>query len=408
MFKLAFKSLLNRRSSILLTITAIAVSVALLLAVERVKEQVQHNFANTVSGTDLIVGPRGSQIQLLLASIFHIGSMTNTMSWHSYEAITSRPEVSWAVPVSLGDSVGGLPVVATTPAYFQHYRYANQQPLEMKNGRWFRQKAEAVLGIEAARQLALSVGDRLTIAHGSGGLSFSEHSEHPIKVVGVLATTGTPVDQAVYVNLQTIESVHGLSGSGDNQSHQHAHPAESISAALVGLNVKPLALRLQREFNTYDAEPLTALMPGLTLQQLWKTLNVFEQTLNGMSAVVVLIGLIGMLTILLASLRERRREMAVLRAVGAGPLTLFSLLVTEAVLVTFIATLAGLGLLYLAQWLLMDVIHEQTGILFSLNLPTTAEWWRMGLVIVAGFVLSLIPAWRAYRQSLSDGLTVKV
>lgn len=408
MFKLAFKSLLNRRSSILLTITAIAVSVALLLAVERVKEQVQHNFANTVSGTDLIVGPRGSQIQLLLASIFHIGSMTNTMSWHSYEAITSRPEVSWAVPVSLGDSVGGLPVVATTPAYFQHYRYATQQPLEMKNGRWFRQKAEAVLGIEAARQLALSVGDRLTIAHGSGGLSFSEHSEHPIKVVGVLATTGTPVDQAVYVNLQTIESVHGLSGSGDNQSHQHAHPAESISAALVGLNVKPLALRLQREFNTYDAEPLTALMPGLTLQQLWKTLNVFEQTLNGMSAVVVLIGLIGMLTILLASLRERRREMAVLRAVGAGPLTLFSLLVTEAVLVTFIATLAGLGLLYLAQWLLMDVIHEQTGILFSLNLPTTAEWWRMGLVIVAGFVLSLIPAWRAYRQSLSDGLTVKV
>lgn len=410
MFKLAIKSLLNRKSSIILTITAIAVSVALLLAVERVKEQVQHNFANTVSGTDLIVGPRSSQIQLLLASIFHIGSMTNSMSWQSYEAIAARDEVSWSVPISLGDSVSGLPVVATTPSYFEHYRYADQQPLTLAQGRWFKHKAEAVLGIEAAQQLALSVTDNLTIAHGSGGVSFSEHSEHPIEVVGVLARTGTPVDQAVYVSLQTIESVHGLTSDGPQASHnhEHEHPAETISAALVGLKVKPLALRLQRQFNTYEAEPLTALMPGLTLQQLWKTLNVFEQTLNGMSAVVVLIGLIGMLTILLASLRERRREMAVLRAVGAGPLTLFSLLITEAVMVTLVATLAGLGLLYLVQWLMMDFIQQQTGILFSLNLPTVAEWWRMALVVAAGFVLSLIPAWRAYRQSLSDGLTVKV
>ena len=409
MLKLATQSLLNRKSSIILTIIAIAVSVALLLAVERVKEQVQQNFANTVSGTDLIVGPRGSQTQLLLASIFHIGSMTNTMSWTSFENIAGREEVSWAVPISLGDSVKGLPVVATTPAYFEHYHYANQRPLKLTTGSWFGADEQAVLGAEAAAELQLKVGNSLTIAHGSGGLSFSEHDQHPIKVVGVLKRTGTPVDQGVYVSLQTIETVHGMNDTNSTHAgHDHHHPAESISAALLGLKVKPLALRLQREFNTYEAEPLTALMPGLTLQQLWKTLNVFEQTLNGMSAVVVLIGLIGMLTILLASLRERRREMAVLRAVGAGPVTLFTLLVTEAVLVTMVATAAGLGLLYALQWGLMDIIHQQTGMLFSLHLPTAAEWLRMGLVVVVGFLLSLVPAWRAYRQSLSDGLTVKV
>lgn len=409
MLKLATKSLLNRKVSVLLTIVAIAVSVALLLAVERVKEQVQENFANTVSGTDLIVGPRGSQTQLLLASVFHIGSMTNTMSWASFEDIASRREISWAVPISLGDSVQGLPVVATTDGYFTHYKYANQQALKLNQGRWFEANEQAVLGAEAAQQLQKNVGDSLTIAHGSGGLSFSEHDQHPIAVVGVLERTGTPVDQAVYVSLETIETVHGIEQQhSDEHHHEHHHPAESISAALLGLKVKPLALRLQREFNTYDSEPLTALMPGLTLQQLWKTLNVFEQTLNGMSALVVLIGLIGMLTILLASLRERRREMAVLRAVGAGPVTLFTLLITEAVLVTLAATLAGLGLLYALQWSLQGVIHAQTGILFSLNFPTAAEWWRMGLVVVAGFLLSLIPAWRAYRHSLSDGLTVKV
>jgi putative ABC transport system permease protein len=413
MFKLALKSLLNRKTSVILTVVAIAVSVALLLAVERVKEQVQQNFANTVSGTDLIIGPRSSQTQLLLASIFHIGNMTNAMSWDSYENIAGRDEVDWAVPISLGDSVQGLPVVATTEGYVKHYRYADKQALNVLQGRWFADNEQAVLGAEAAKTLGLSVDDQLTIAHGSGGLSFSEHDQHPIAVVGVLARTGTPVDQAVFVSLETIETVHGIEpGSAehaDNHQHEgHEHPAESITAALLGLKVKPLALRLQREINTYEKEPLTALMPGMTLQQLWKTLNVFEQTLNGMSAIVVFIGLIGMLTILLASLRERRREMAVLRAVGAGPLTLFSLLVTEAVLVTLFATFAGLALLYSLQWSLMDFIHSQTGILFSLNLPTPAEWWRMGLVVIAGFLLSLIPAWRAYRQSLSDGLTVKV
>ncbi|MGM0525015.1 MAG: ABC transporter permease [Pseudomonadota bacterium] len=409
MLKLALKSLNNRRVSVLLTVIAIAVSVALLLAVERVKQQVQQNFANTVSGTDLIIGPRSSQTQLLLASVFHIGSMTNTMSWASYEQISSRSEVDWSVPISLGDSVQGLPVVATNEQYFEHYRYADKQPLKLTNGDWFNATKQAVLGAEASEQLGLAIGDELTIAHGSGGLSFSEHDQHPINVVGVLARTGTPVDQAVFVDLTTIDQVHGLNeDDAHGHDHAHEHPTESISAALLGLKAKPLALRLQREINTYDQEPLTALMPGLTLQQLWKTLNIFEQALNGISVLVVLIGLIGMLTILLASLRERRREMAVLRAVGAGPGTIFGLLVTEALVVTIVATLAGLALLYGLQWALMDIIHSRSGILFSLYPPTIAEWWRMGLVVCAGFLLSLVPAWRAYRQSLSDGLTVKV
>ncbi|WP_404400296.1 ABC transporter permease [Idiomarina seosinensis] len=407
MIKLALKSLLNRRTSVLLTVIAIAVSVALLLAVERVKTQVQQNFANTVSGTDLIVGPRSSQSQLLLAAVFHIGSVTNTMSWDSFEAIAKRKEVSWAVPISLGDSVGGLPVVATTDQYVEHYRYGDKQPLQLVQGSWFEDHQQAVLGAEAASQLNLTVSDQLTIAHGSGGLSFSEHDNHPIAVTGILAPTGTPVDQAIFVDLQTIETVHGTD-TENSAHHHHEHPAERITAAFLGLEVKPLALRLQRQINQYKEEPLTALMPGFTLQQLWKSLNIFEQALNGISVLVVLIGLIGMLTILLASLRERRREMAVLRAVGAGPGTIFTLLVTEAVMVTLVATMAGLLLLYALQWSLTGLIHSSTGLLFTLQPPTQAEWSRMLLVVVAGFLLSLIPAWRAYRQSLSDGLTVKV
>lgn len=408
MIRLAIKSLMNRRASVLLTVIAIAVSVTLLLAVERVREQVQSHFANTVSGTDLIIGARTGQTQLLLSSVFHIGSMTNNMSWESFEDIRKRPEVSWAIPMSLGDSVQGLPVVATTNAYFEHFKYGNKQALEFSQGSAFSSDEEVVLGADAADKLSKAIGDDIIIAHGSGGISFSEHDQHPLTVTGILQRTGTPVDQAVLVTLHSLEMIH--SGEHEHSGHDHHNeaPAESISAALLGLKAKPLALRLQRQINTYEKEPLTALLPGMTLQELWKTLRVFEQALTVISAMVVLIGLLGMLTIMLASLRERRREMAVLRAVGAGPGTIFGLLLSEALLLTVVGAFSGLFLLYGLQWSLAGVIQSQTGLILSTTWPSASEWWRIALVIIVGFMLSLIPAWRAYRQSLADGLTVKI
>jgi putative ABC transport system permease protein len=408
MIRLAIKSLMNRRASVLLTVIAIAVSVTLLLAVERVREQVQSHFANTVSGTDLIIGARTGQTQLLLSSVFHIGSMTNNMSWKSFNDIRERPEVSWAIPMSLGDSVQGLPVVATTNAYFEHFKYGNKQALEFSQGSAFASDEEVVLGADAAEKLSKTMGDDIIIAHGSGGISFSEHDQHPLTVTGVLQRTGTPVDQAVFVTLHSLEMIH--SGEHEHSGHDHHNeaPTDSISAALLGLKAKPLALRLQRQINTYEKEPLTALLPGMTLQELWKTLRVFEQALTAISAMVVLIGLLGMLTIMLASLRERRREMAVLRAVGAGPGTIFGLLLSEALLLTVVGAFSGLLLLYGLQWSLAGVIQSQTGLILSTTWPGVSEWWRITLVIIVGFMLSLIPAWRAYRQSLADGLTVKI
>ncbi|MDV6315547.1 ABC transporter permease [Idiomarina sp. HP20-50] len=408
MIRLAVKSLLNRRASVLLTIIAIAVSVTLLLAVERVREQVQSHFANTVSGTDLIIGARTGQTQLLLSSVFHIGSMTNNMSWESFTDIKERPEVSWAIPISLGDSVQGLPVVATTGDYFEHFKYGKKQALEFSQGQPFHSAEDVVLGADAAEKLSKTIGDDIVIAHGSGGISFSQHDQHPLTVTGILKRTGTPVDQAVLVTLHSLEMIH--SGEQDHSGHDHRGeaPAESLSAALLGLKAKPLALRLQRQINTYEKEPLTALLPGMTLQQLWKTLRVFEQALTAISAMVVLIGLLGMLTIMLASLRERRREMAVLRAVGAGPGTIFGLLLSEALLLTVVGAFSGLLLLYGLQWSLAGIIQSQTGLILSSSWPSSAEWWRIALVIIAGFLLSLIPAWRAYRNSLADGLTVKI
>lgn len=413
MIRLALASLANRKASAWLTILAIAVSTLLLLGVERVRTQTQENFANTISGTDLIVGARTGSTQLLLSSVFHIGAMNNSLSWQSYEYLQKLPGVAWHIPIALGDSFSGYPVVGTTPAFFEYFQYGNRESLQLRQGRVFSGDAadDAVLGAEVARRLNIKVGDELTIAHGSGGISFSDHDAHPFKVKGILAPTATPADQALYVPLAGLGLMHGEIVEEEHEhEHGHAHeqPVYTLSAVLLGLSNKPLALRLQRQINTYKGEPLTAIMPGLALTELWRTLNLFEKALFAVSALVVATGLLGMLTTLLASLRERRREMAVLRSIGAGPFTIFGLLVSEAFLLAIAGVTVGISMLFLMLGFGSDWLLENTGMLLRATPLTATELVFAGVVLIAAVLLSFIPAWRAYRNALADGLTIRL
>lgn len=424
MFKLAWASLWNRRGSVWLTVLAIAVSTLLLLGVERIRVQTQDNFANTISGTDLIVGARTGSTELLLSSVFHIGNLSNTMSWQSYSYLQELPGVAWHIPMAMGDSVQGLPVIATNDSLFDYFRYGNKRPLEFAAGHNFAAANEvtvAVLGAEAASELGLRVADDLVIAHGTGEISFSNHEAHPFKVVGVLAATGTPIDRGVFIPLAGQGLVHGdylpadVHGHDDSHEHEHEHghahnepPVYTLSAVLLGLENPALALRLQRTVNTYKAEALSAIMPGLALQNFWRTLSLFERALVTISGLVVVTGLLGMLTTLLASLRERRREMAVLRAIGAGPITILGLLVFEALLVTLGGTLLGTLGLYAVLLFGADLLQSTLGIQVTASLLTKRELALLGAIIAAAILLSLYPAWRAYRNALADGLTVKI
>lgn len=419
LFRLSLASLLSRKSNALLTIFAIAISVMLLLGVERVSQQTRAGFANTISGTDLIVGARSGSVNLLLYSVFHIGNPTANVSWQTYEHFANHPQVEWSVPIALGDSVRGFPVVATEPHYFDYFRYARQQSLAFADGQAFARE-EAVLGAQVARQLGLNVGSELIVAHGTGSVSFHEHDDHPLIISGILERTGTPVDQAIFIGLRDLDIMHGGHGHDHEHDHDHEHghdheaesgsvqpPIPGISAFLVGLQSRPRAVFMQREINTYRDEPLTAIMPGSTLQELWRTLSGFETALSIVSGFVLLTGLIGMLATLLASLRERRREMAVLRAIGAGPKTIFSLLVSEAVFLTAIGIAVGVALLYGLILALAPWIQSSFGIVVELGTISPEEWQRMGIVLAASFVISCIPAWRAYRNSLADGLSMR-
>ena len=394
----------------------VAISVVLLLGVERIRTQAKDSFANTISGTDLIVGGRSGQVNLLLYSVFRIGNATNNIDWKSYQEFANHRAVDWAIPISLGDSHKGFRVMGTNHSYFEHYKYGSKQPLTFSEGREFKGLFETVLGSDVAKQLGYKIGSEIIIAHGISDVGFSRHDNLPFKVVGILAPTGTPVDKTVHVSLEAIEAIHvgwesgarlGPTPSAADLKARDFQPKQ-ITAMLVGLKSRIQTFALQRQINTYPKEPLSAIMPGVALHELWGMMSVAEQALMAVSGFVVVAGLLGMLSSLLTSLQERRREMAILRAMGARPKHVFSLLISEASLLTFAGIITGVAGLYSILALLQPIIQQSYGIHLTLTALSPYEWMLLGFVQCAGIVIGFIPAFRAYRQSLSDGMTIRI
>ncbi|MCG3729500.1 ABC transporter permease [Vibrio cincinnatiensis] len=413
---LAWKSLLNRKTTAFLTLLTVAISVILLMGVERIRTQAKTSFANTISGTDLIVGGRSGQVNLLLYSVFRIGNATNNIDWKSYQAFSQHRAVQWAIPIALGDSHKGFRVMGTNQSYFEHFRYGSKQPLTFSQGKPFTALFDVVLGADVAKQLNYQLGSEIIIAHGINDVGFSRHDHLPFAVVGILDPTGTPVDKTVHVSLQAIEAIHVGWESGANLGHtpskaqleQYEFQPKQITAMLVGLRSKIQTFALQREINQYRDEPLSAILPGVALHELWGMMSIAEQALTAVSIFVVIAGLLGMLSSLLTSLQERRREMSILRAMGAQPKHVFALLISEASALTFFGILTGVIGLYVLLAFTAPIIARQYGILLSLQSLSTYEWQLLGYVQAAGTMIGLIPALRAYRQSLSDGMTIRV
>ncbi|AMG02923.1 ABC transporter permease [Vibrio mimicus] len=413
---LAWKSLLNRKATALLTVLTVSIAVVLLLGVERIRTQAKESFANTISGTDLIVGGRSGQVNLLLYSVFRIGNATNNIDWLSYQEFSQHRAVKWAIPISLGDSHKGFRVLGTNHSYFEHYRYGSKQPLTFSQGGEFKGLFETVIGADVAKSLGYQVGSKVIIAHGISDVGFSRHDNLPFTVVGILAPTGTPVDKTVHVSLEAIEAIHVGWESGANLGHQPSadklaqrdFTPKQITAMLIGLKSKIQTFALQRQINDYPAEPLSAIMPGVALHELWGMMSVAEQALMAVSIFVVIAGLLGMLSSLLTSLQERRREMSILRAMGARPHHVFALLVSEASVLTLLGIALGVSMLYLLLAMAAPMIASQYGIQIALTGLTPYEWQLLGCVQLAGMVIGFIPALRAYRQSLSDGMTIRL
>jgi putative ABC transport system permease protein len=414
---LAWKSAWSRRFALGLTCLSIMLSVAMLVAVERMRHGAHASFAASVSGTDLVVGPRSHPVQLLLYAVFHIGAVENGMSWKSAERIAADPAVAWTIPVTLGDSHRGFPVISTSAAYFDHYRYGRHQRLAFAEGTQFHALFDVVLGAEVARRLGYSVGDRLTLSHGLEEFGHAGHADRPFTVTGILAPTGTPVDRTLHIGLEAMQALHldwhggaqipGVALKASDLAKFDLRPTQ-VTAVLVGLKQRAAVLRVQRLLPARLAEPVSAVMPGAALDQLWRLTSGVEGVLRAVAALVLVVALAGLAAAVLAGLNERRREMAVLRAVGAGPSHIFLLTLCEGLGVTLAGSAAGWAAVQLAAWSIAPALLAHFGLARDIAAPGPAEWLLLAAVIAAGLVVSIVPGWRACRLSLADGLAPKI
>ena len=415
LFKLTLSSLYARLLTVSMTVFAISLSLMLYLSVEKLRSSAYTSFTNTISQTDLIVGSRTSSIQLLLYSVFRIGNATNNITWESYEDIIDRDEIAWSVPISLGDSHKGFRVMGTNLEFFERYKYRSGQSLEIEEGNYFDDLYDVVLGYGVAEKLGYKLDIPLIVSHGLQ--SFTDHDDQPFRVSGILAKTGTPVDNTVIVSLEAIEAIHVDWSSGTKIQGQETPvdqirkmdlSPKNITAALIGVNSKLQVFQLQRWINEYPEEALSSILPGVALQELWRIIGIVENLLLGISIVVIFTTLIGMAAIVFSSLNERRREMAIWRAMGASPSIIIGLLMIEAFIIAVLSAIVSTILLFVLLYLLQPWIDSTYGILVNIEMLSLQDIFIFGYFILAAMLVSLIPAIRAYWFSINDGMTIKI
>ena len=530
----ASRSLRYRLSGVLLTIASIALSVFVLLGVEHARQEARSGFASTVSGVDLIVGARTGEINLLLLSVFRIGTATANLSWESVEQLDQQKNVVWTVPISLGDSHRNFRVVGTTQAFFSRYKFGSKQPLVFDQGQPFEEVAEVVLGARVAGELGYQLGDSLVLSHGMADTSFTHHDQLPFAVSGILAPTGTPIDNALFVGLDAIDAMHSDGGSDSHQAHEgrdahedhdahnehevheehdahvgpdadedheahedhddhkghevyeehdahqdhdahnehevreehdahlgpdadedhdahedhdghegrevyeehdahqdhdahvgsdaeedheahedhvdldhheehdqaHDHPPiGTVTAVLVGLSSPITTLQVKRWVDEYEEEALLAILPGVALTQLWELVGNVESVLLGISVLILVSSLLGLNAMLLASMRERRREIEVLRSIGAPSSFILSLLMSESLLIVSVGVMLAVGILLASIAAANTLFVETFGLMISSQILNPSNVMALGLIYLTAVIVTLLPALRAYRVS---------
>jgi len=308
---LAYKSLRSRPLPTIVTTFSIALSVMLLVGVDRLRDATQAGFSGTLSHTDLVVGARGGDLPLLLSTVFHIGNPSNNISWDTYQHFAHHPAVAWTIPISMGDSYRGYRVIATDDNLYAHYQYRGGHTLQFAQGRAPRGIFEVAVGAEASAHLQNHLGQQIVLAHGVEERSILNHDSTPFTIVGILEPTATPIDRAVYITLLGDEAMHFGWFDGTPPAIGEATPkldpaklkVDEISSFLLGTKSRISTLYLEREINTYKPEALTSIIPAYTLRELWSILDYADTALSIVSAAVLIVGLLAMLASLYTVLK---------------------------------------------------------------------------------------------------------
>lgn len=471
---IVWKSMRQRMLATTLTALSIALGVGLVVLILMLREEVEQSFSQRSVGYEMLVGAKGSPLQLVLNTIYGLGAPVGNIPYEYYERIAEDRMVRLAVPVTVGDNYRGFRVIGTVPSFFSEFTYLEDQKFEIAQGSVFQNDYEAVVGARAAREAGLKVGDTFTPAHGVSAEEGGEvHEEAKTKVVGIMRETGTPMDRGIYVPLETIWKIHvheaaetdpryegmtkeqieqmkqleameaeaareeqGAEGDSSAEDHHHAghddaahddtsHNAghkheryinahgdvyaadvpeslKTVTAIYVSLKNRIVFDRFRRA--VLDEPVAQAVIPAMEIMNLFEIVGNVNGVLLAIAYVVVLVALAGVLVSIYNTMNERRREIAIMRALGARRRTIFALLVVESTVIAFIGGVAGLLLGHGGMAAAAGMVQEQTGLPVAPFTVHAFEPLVLAAVVLLGAIAGMLPALKGYRTDVQENL----
>ena len=411
-FLLVRRSLRQHAFSTIITVLAVGLASGLTMSVFSIQQQTREAFSGGDVGFDAVLGARGSQLQLVLNTVFHLETSPGNIPWSVYEKLKhDTPGIRLAIPYATGDNYFGYRIVGTSTELFTDFEYQKGQKFQfVGDGRSFEDGyAEAVVGSYVAEQLGISVGDHI---HPSHGVNYAEGSEHEDEytVVGILEPTNSPSDRVVWIPIEGIFHMDGhvLKGAGEHYEHHgtHAIPEEhkEVSAVMLSFSSPTLGMNLNQQINMIGKEYTLAFPIGRVMLELFDKIGWVNRIFELVAYLVVLVSGAAILASIYNTINERRREFAILRALGARRRTVFSAIVLEA------ATIAALG--SVLGWVFYGVIlfgasyavRKETGVVLEVFMLHPSLYLTPIGMTLLGALTGIVPAYKAYATDVAENL----
>jgi putative ABC transport system permease protein len=415
MFRLAWKNIWHKPLSTLLSLLLFSLGIGLISFILLLNHQIQQNFERNLVNIDLVVGAKGSPLQLILCAMYHIDSPTGNIKLSEAKPFLSpnHPLIAQAIPLSLGDSHEGYRIVGTTANFPQLYE------AKIAEGRLFQSSLEVTLGAAVAQAKGLKVGDVFKSSHGLINDGMDHTHEQELKVVGIFEPTGNVIDQLIVTSLESIWAIHDTHEHQDEATphehqdeheHEHEHDVapeqdKEITALLVKYRNRTSfqALNLARNIN--ENTGMLAAVPALEMNRLYALLGVGEQTLRSLALIIMLVSGLSIFISLFNGLKERRYELALMRVMGAFRRKLFSLIISEAVFLSLLGILLGLLLSHVSMFFFAQYLQESFRYSFSAGHIMKEEYYLALAGLLIGILASVIPAIMAYKTDISKTLS---
>jgi putative ABC transport system permease protein len=405
--RIVYKNIKQRSLSSLLTIFSIMLGVALVIAIILLRQESEEAFNQTATGYELIIGPKGSSLQLTLNTVYQIGVPIQNMPLSTYELLKNDKRVKLAIPYVLGDNFKNFRLIGTVPEIFTEFEYKKGSKYIISSGKFFENDFEAVIGSETAKRTGLKPGDTFTGSHGVDSYEGAEaHDEFRFKVTGILERTFTPIDRVIFVTMNSVWKIHHREEKNAMDTTGSLNSENTITSILLKLK-NPVyfdLVRRQINDNKYEGISAQAVLPVFEIKQLFDIIGNINSILLVIAYLVIFVAAISILVSLYNSMNERKRDIAIMRSLGASKFTVLKIIVMEGALISFTGAVSGTLLGHFVIFIMKSKISDLAGIQITGTTFNVSELYILAGTILLGIFASMIPAIKAYKTDVAKNL----